>query len=236
MTIADLLAEALEELGVLAPGESPSDEDSETALRRLNRLLDAWNADHRAIYVNTPATYVLTPSLQPHTIGSSGATFTVTSRPVSIEAANIVVDGIRHTPLKLRDESWWMGLSDPTLTGEIPSDLNYRESWPNGALYLWPVPTSAHTLELLTRGLLSAVAMSDTFTMPPGYHEAVVLTLAEKLAVPFERQVSPDLRQDARTARARVFGANDPDVRITLADAGMPGVCSGAGYDYRTGR
>lgn len=235
MTVADVLTEAAEDLGVVAPGEALSAEDSETALRRLNRILDSWNADHRAVYVDTIATYTLTPSLQPHTIGSSAATFTVTSRPMSIEAANVVVNGSRH-PLTLRDEAWWMGLTDPTLPSEIPSDLNYRPSWPNGALYLWPVPTAALELEILSRGLLSSVSLSDTFTLPPGYHEALVLTLAEALTVPFERELSPVLARDARAALARIFEANAPDVRITVADAGMPGVCASLGYDYRTGR
>jgi hypothetical protein len=44
-TVRDILREALEELGIQAPGESLEDDRAQSALTRYNRLLDAWNAE-----------------------------------------------------------------------------------------------------------------------------------------------------------------------------------------------
>lgn len=235
MTIQELVTDALEELGVVSPGDEPAPEDSQTALKRLNRLLDNWNADRRAVYANQFSTHTLTPALQPHTIGTSSPTFSVTQRPVSIERANLVISDVRYG-LNLRNAEWWAGLSDYTLTGEIPTDLYYEPAWPNGQLYLWPVPTTAHTLELLTRVLLASVTLATTFALPPGYQDALTLTLAEGLSVPFDRPVPSELAQGARTARARIFANNDPDPHISVADVGLPGSFQRGGFDYRIGR
>jgi len=232
MTVQELIDDALLELTVLGAGETSSSEDSELGLRRLNRLLDTWNADRRAVYADQISSHTLTPSLQPHTIGTSTPTFSVTQRPVSIEAAHLVVSGAVYG-INIRDSTWWAGLTDPTLTGEIPTDLYYAPGWPNGSLYLWPIPTAAHTLELLSRIILSSVTAVTTFTMPPGYESAVVLSLAEMLATPFQVPPPPDLKQRARDARALIFGNNDPDPHMVVADVGLG---SRSSFDYRIGR
>lgn len=235
MTVLELLTEALAEINVISPGEAPSAEDSELALSTFNELMDSWNADRRAVYVDAISTHTLTPALQPHTIGSAGATFTVSSRPVSIEDANLVISDVRY-PIALRDKYWWMALPDRTLTGAIPTDLYYEQAWPNGNLYLWPVPTTAYMLELLKRALLSSVALSDIFTMPPGYKAAVKLSLAEAFCGPFERSVPPKLGERATKARAVIFGNNDPDPHMVVADYGMPSMAARGTFDYRIGR
>lgn len=222
MTIQDLIADALTELGVLGAGQTPSGPLGSLGLRRLNRLFDTWNAKRQAVYADTITTHTLTPDLQPHTIGPTGATFTVTQRPVRIDAANLVIGDLRY-PIRIRDTAWWMRLTDPTFASERPTVLNYRPGWPNGSLYLWPVPSSAHTLELLSRVILSSVALADTFTMPPGYEAAVMLSLAEDLATPLARPDDGTLTEKARKARATIFANNEETPRICTVDAGMPG-------------
>lgn len=235
MTILALITDALSELGVLGAGQTASGALADLGLRTLNRRLDNWNSKRQAVYASVLAEYTLTPNLQPHTIGSSSATFTVTQRPVSIEAANILIDTIRY-PLALRNARWWMGLSDPELTAERPTDLYYEPAWPNGQLYLWPEPTSARTLELLSRVLLVAVTLNGTFTMPQGYELAVMLTLAEDLRGPLGRPVDGDLSERARLARADIFANNDPTPNLITRDAGMPGAGEHSTWDYRVGR
>lgn len=232
MTYLDIITDALRELNAIDAEQDASAADAAFGLRKLVRIFDNWNSEGQAAYVVTTTDHTLVPSTSPHTIGPSG-TFTAT-RPESIEQASIVAGGIVY-PLTLRDRAWYDGLTTPTLTTDIPTDLHYRETYPNGSLYLWPVPSAAYTLRIAARVAFStSIAASDTFSLPPGYQDAVTLTLAEDLAGPFGAQIPPTLPQKAMQARARIFRANNRPPSIQTVDAGMPNH-SGGHWDYRTG-
>lgn len=235
----DIIRDALLELGVYGAADTVSAEDSELGLSRLNDLLNEWNADKRAVYDETFTSYTLTPNLQPHTIGSSGATFTVTSRPVSIEAANIIdtspTPDVTISQLTIVGADWWANQRVQALTSTIPQFLYYDAAWPNGNLYLWPVPTTAYTLQIWTRMLLSDLTLATTFTMPPAYKKAVTLTLAEELAAAFGVEVKPSTVEKARKARNKVFLNNTPTVSLQTRDAGMPRAGGTSYFDWRTG-
>ena len=236
-TARTIVTDALRELNILAMGETASADDADFVLGRLCRLLNSWNADGQTIYRTTFVEYLLTANLNPHTFGPSGATHTLTQRPVDIDAANLVLTDQTpnaHVPITMRDRAWYRNLSTPDITGSFPTDGYYDPTWPNGQLYLFPKPTTAWKIELWLRLLLDdTLVIGDTFTMPPGYQEAVTNTLAEDIAGPFETGVSPDLEKKARASRARVFGQNSPSPRIAAADAGLGG--QGGHFDWRTG-
>lgn len=224
-TVLDLCKEALEELGEYRAGESLDDDDAAVVLARYNRLLDFWNADRQAVYATQQLTNALTASLSPHTIGPSGATWTTTQRPESIEGAHLIITGgsepIRR-PIVVRDEAWYRARAVPTLETAYPTDVWYRPDWPNGSLFFYPVPSSTYSVILWVRRVLSQVALADTFSLPPGYRRAHVLTLAEEAAEAFGAEVSAKLERNAREARALVFGNNRIRPRAATRDAGMP--------------
>ena len=216
MTASDIISNALTELGVLAPGESLPNDQSSFCLNKLNRILDNWNAEGVFIYGTTLFQGTLTANHNPHTIGISANTpdFAVsTVRPPAIEkeGANLVLTDVSPNifrPLTVVDDEWWMNNPVPSLATQIPYYLYYNASWPNGQIYLWPVPTTAYDLRILIWTALSSLAITDTFTMPPGYEDAVTLTLAEQLSTPMEVPASPGLIQSAMKARSRVLNMN----------------------------
>lgn len=232
MTGLDLVTQALLEIGVVSPGEAPEPGTAEYGLAKLNRLFDSLNADRRCVFASTLDAYTLTPSLQPHTIGPGG-TFDIIQRPETLEGANLLIAGVR-TPLRLRDAQWVNGVSVPAQTSSMPCDLYYETSWPLGKLWLYPIPSSAAELELLTRVTMAALTLTDYVSLPPGYRELIVLTLAESLVAPLRVPMPPGLPQMATKIRAQVFSVHDTTPRLATRDAGIPG---GRGYfDYRTGR
>lgn len=233
MTILELITDALHEIGVTSAVDAPNGEDATLGLLRLNKLFDNLNAQQRMVYASTFDTYTLTPSLNPHTIGASGGTWTVTSRPESIEAANLIIGDIRH-PLSIRDAQWWSGISVPELQSDIPTELYYEKAWPLGKVWLYPEPSAAYEIELLTRVVLGSVALYDTFTLPPGYQDAITLTLAEDLVAPSRVPMPQNLPMKATKARGRVWTANAVIPRLRTADDGLGGGRST--WDYRTGR
>lgn len=240
MTVADLLRDALLEIAVYDPVEDVSPQIQALALLRLNSILDLWNAKREATYTVTYPTFTTTDALSPHTIGPSGATWTVsTQRPMEILAANRILSSgtsLARIPLNIRDQQWWINQPTPNIEDGIPTDLYYSPSWPNGSVYLWPVPNAAFTMELQVRTILGQLATADDFSLPPGYQRALTLTLAEDLTSPLSVPLSVSLVQKGRDARSAIFGANDGPVRIVTRDAGMPsaGTRSG-GFNWRTG-
>lgn len=248
ISVIDFLRLALMEIRVARAGEVVSPDDQADALLIFNELLDRLNATPRALYSTTETTFPLTPNLQPHTIGlaANAPTFAVSvNRPERMLAANIILPNNIRAPeggLSLLDRQQWDAIGAGaaagqavTITSSIPLALYYEPSWPNGSLYLWPVPT-ANAIELRFTTLLAALTDTDTFTLPMGYQQALRLTLAELLAPAFGQTVSTDTARAARDARAAVWGENDwiPD---TIPDAGVPmGQARTGLFNYLTGQ
>jgi hypothetical protein len=225
-TIRQIVNDAALEIGVVSIGDPPPAEITETLVFRLNRLLDEWNAQHEAMYAQQFLTYTLVPSLAPHTIGPTGATWTTPVRPVSIESAQLVLDisnPSTYTPIRLRTAQWWGEVQmTPTLESGYPTDLYYEPAWPNGNLNFWVVPTIAYQVQLQVRRLFASVVSTDDFSLPPGYQSAVTLTLAEQSAVALGRELSGALVSRASQARARIFANNVEPRHLITQDSGMP--------------
>lgn len=239
----DIITAALQEIGVIAPGDPVTADDLAWGLLKLNQLLDKWNAEKKYIYSVNFANYVLTPNHQPHTIGPGG-NFNVTQRPVKVENANLIINtSVPNVtqPLFIRDADWWANNRVQTLTSNFPTDLYYEPEFPLGFLNLWPIALQAYGLQLETWTLLQQFADVDTVavTLPPGYFAAIELSLAEMLCAAYERDPSASLVQQARDARLVVKGANYPGgPRIATRDPGIPGsqVTRKSNWNWLTGQ
>jgi hypothetical protein len=204
-----IITAALIKIRVARSGDVPPAEDLQLGLDTVNRIYDAWNADERAIWTLEFTDYTLTPGLSPHTIGPTG-TFVVGQRPDEIKYAALSLGGAPavYVPVRVRDAAWYANQPIPALSDSVPIDLYYAPAFPNGKLYFYGVPSTAYSVRLWSRVVLSSVVLTDTFLMPPGYEQAVLLTLAEMLAEDFGRAVTPTLERQAREARDRIFAQN----------------------------
>jgi hypothetical protein len=236
-TALNLCEDAAREIGVVGEGNSLGAADATFLLGVFNRLLDKWNAERAAVYASAFASFTLTPALSPHTIGPTGATFTVTQRPVSLVSASLILSGGSlpiYRSLNVRDADWWAAETVPTLSTSIPTDVYYQPDWPNGKLYFWPVPDTAYQVDLETRVLLAEMTLDDTVSLPPGYRDALTLTVAEQACRAFGRPVAAELARSAAKARARVFANNDVTPALVTQDAGMPS-SGGSYFNWRSG-
>lgn len=226
-TALDIITNAYLEIGIAAAGEDLQADQSSFALSKLNRMLDNWNAEGDYIYATTLFQGTLTTGHNPHTIGTSGADFIVpTGRPVTITEANLVLTDQSpniYRPLIIVDDAWWMQNPTPTLSTKIPYYLYPNYSWPTGQIYLWPVSQFAYDIRLLIDTLLVSLALTDTFSMPQGYEDAITLSLAESLIPAFDRPLNPQLAKAAAAARDRIRQANAdaPQLRCDAAVQSM---------------
>lgn len=237
-TVRDVLHDAYAEFNQVGIGEAMPASLAAFGLRRFNMLVDQWNAIRPAIWNEEFLEFTLVPDLAPHTIGPTGATFTVDSRPVSLEGASVILtdqDPAVKVPLILRDDEWWANQPVPTLAANLSTDLFYSPTYPNGSLYFWPVPQIAYGVQLVTRGLLSSATLDTVLSYPPGYRAALTYRMAMWLAGPIGQPVTADLEVKARMAEAAIFSNNVQPPRQRTRDAGMPGAGSGrGGWNYIT--
>lgn len=247
MKVSDLITDAFTDIRVARAGESLEPENLALGLLRLNGLLDQWNADDVSVWARQFVTFTLLANHQPHTIGPSGADWTLpTVRPQGLLGASVLIGTgtpIPYLPLNIRDADWWQNNLVPTITNAFPTDVYYSPDWTqdgspdNGSLYFWPVATTAYDVRLELAVALAQVAATDTVLLPPGYRRALTKTLAEDLAEACGQPASPKLQQDAAHGRALIYSVNRVIPRVATQDAGMPsgGLRRGSDWNWRFG-
>lgn len=204
VTALDVIKAAMLEIGVLAAGENPSNEESSWVLQKLQRLIDRYNARLPMIWNVNFTQFTPPANKQPITIGPGGAAdLNVTLRPPEIMSASLILPGnpAVEIPINIRDDKWWADNRIKGLTSVYPTSLYYSPDSPLGNIYLWPIPTAVNNIRLQMRTVIAQLAnYAATFAMPPGYWDAIVYPLAVSLCPSFERTATPELVQLSREA------------------------------------
>ncbi len=224
MTGADICRKAMQAGMLLGAGAQIPGTDVQDVMDVVNMVIDGWNADRKMVYCERQTPYTITPNLNPHTIGPTG-TWVQSQRPESLSNASVIDTSVTpnvYIPIHLRDFHWQAQQAVPGVTGTISISGYYEPDWPNGRLYLYPVPTLAYGVNLWQRVILAQMALTDTFSLPPGYLEALVLTSAEYLCPMWDSNPPALLSQKAAEARVRLWSENIIIPRISTRDAGMP--------------
>lgn len=206
----DLITAALRKCGVVASGETADASDADDALAEVNRLLGTWNAQGLYIHAHTIAQHTLIADQESYTIGGSGSPDFSATRPNTIERAivfNTAGDTILGS-LTLRDALWWADRRPSQATTTLPSDLFFNPTSPNGTLYFSPTPDAAYIMELYSWGLLTALTLAGTVSLPPGYEDTLVLSLTERLCPEYGKPVPSDIRIQALDGRAWLKSKN----------------------------
>jgi hypothetical protein len=239
-TAGDMISNSLMEIGALAQGETAAASDLAFGLSKLNRMLDLWNTRSLFVYCITNTSFPFSASQQSYTIGpaATSADFTAT-RPVRIDRANLVlVSSTPHvqTPLWVMNVDDYSSLRIPALSSTFPTRLYYQATYPKGTLWPWPYPTDVtNELELYMWTALSEFATTaSTVSLPPGYEEALTLTLAESMCPAYGKQIDPGLARFASQARANVQALNSGALPLRSDVPQMSGGQAGF-FNYRTG-
>lgn len=237
-TAQGLITGAMQELGILAAGETPALDDNAWVLKKLQRLIDRYNAREPLIYNVNFGVFTLLTNTQPITIGP-GQQFDVNQRPVKLYSCSLMLTGtdpVVEIPIAVRDQQWWRDQRVKNLTSTLPTDVYYSPDWANGNLYFWPIPTQVNDVRLETRTVVSEItAYNQVFTMPPGYWDLIVNELAIDIAPSYERPVSAELRANYQKALKTVQVNNIKSPRNSPGDAGMPGMSARGDFNYYSG-
>ena len=241
MTWLELITNAFYETGTIAQGEPVPANLSQFAIDRLNMILDLWSAARRYCYNVSFITFTQVPNLSPHTIGPSGATFTVANRPTRIESASIILTGtnpVVDLPMGIRDDAWWANQQVKSLTSTISTDLYYSPDLPNGSLYFWPVSTQANGVRLevwVSISQIDSSMLTTTFVLPPAYMYAIMLQLAADMCGPLGTAISPGLGTKIVNATRILQGLNIASPTTTTKEAGQSGKVGQPSWNWLTG-
>jgi hypothetical protein len=235
-TAGGLIYAALRKAAVtLGPGRTPSPAQQQDAIDELRRLTGSLNCDRLNIYSNQRWEFPLTGGRKTYTIGQDPSGQAIADldapRPQFIERANIIYSSggpdVR-SPLALMTVLQWSDIKVQDVPATIPEALYNDRAYPLSTLYLYCQPMDGCRLELFYWLLVPTFTSdADMVLLPPGYEDALVLNLACRLAPHFQRNVDPDVRQQARESLMRLESINAPK---PVASIGSLGGCCG-GYD-----
>lgn len=223
-TVRDLLTRALRIATVIGAGETPDADDAADALLSLNLMLDAWQAERLFVFDIVERVGTLVAGTGAYTVGT-GATFNV-PRPVRIEWAFTRDAQSYDRPVNIVPDQIFADITLKTLGNIFPDCLYYAPSYPNGVINLWPLPQSGLILHFGAWTILSEYAsLNVTVSVPPGYEDALVYSMVERLCPEYGKPISPDIAKAATMARANIQQNNLPDERVTCEFTG-----NGGGY------
>jgi hypothetical protein len=218
---------ALHALQALQEGASHNTNQGTFALAHLNRMLEAWSIRKSFVYREKEEDLSWPGATTSRTIGTSG-NFNTTRPSRIVSAAYRGSDGYDWPVPVSEERPKYEQIMNKALAGDPPELLYYDRGFPLGVLYVWPVPSASWTLRLSTWEQLSSLAtVGATFSMPPGYEEALVWNLAERLWPTYPSEQTRDLvRSMALETRTAIRSYNTFPVPTLRIDPGLASVGS----------
>lgn len=246
MTGNTLIRLALGELGVISPVETPSAEQAQNALAKLNLMVDSWRLERSWLFTVGRVTKTLTANVASYSIGT-GADINTPRPDFAPEHAGLILNTAAATPveetIEVITDQRWQGIVQKTLTASLSLgvyfDFSFDPATGFARVWPWPIPNVSNTqlvLYLPTQAVTQFANLSTNYLLAPGYGDALYTNLAIKLGPSYGRRIEPDLRASAMEAKTRVEIANarTPELRCDDVTT-MSGGTRGGVWDWRLG-
>ena len=220
MSIAnDLISRALRTVGALGAGQTANANDMDDGLAMLNDMLDQWSLEGLMIYYSQTEQFSLVAGTYSYTIGAS-ATFN-TVRPVRIQAAQLRDSSSNDT--NMRQLSWddYQQIYDKDPGNNIPAYFCYQPANPQGTILIYPPPLAGYSIRLQSDKQFVAIAdYSTDVALPPGYNEAIIYGLAERMCIEHGRAEMLDvIMRRSMDAKANIKRMNNKRVQMKFPAA-----------------
>lgn len=227
-TAREMITDALQEIGVYSPGQPVGDDDAQTGLTQLKRMLDLWSNESLMTYAILEQHFTLIPNQNKYTIGTSGGADVPQTRPIRIiigPGTAYLKDSNSNTyQVNVVPRDVWnlIGNRGPNTISNVPDTLFYDPKYPLGEINIFPMPSAS--IELYFDSYLPLQTINDLstdFTLPPGYEDAVQHNLAVRCGPFFKTAlVSQDVKDLAaygkkiikRTNKRELLALYDPEL------------------------
>lgn len=237
--VSALVRRSLKASGVVGVGQTPLAEDSNEALAQLNYIIDEWKVKRWMVLGLQTVSFTGTGATT-YSIGS-GQTIDV-ARPVNIDSAyrrQLVLSGANQPdyPLEvLRSREDYNRICLKSM-GTVPSVVYFEPTYPNGTVYVWPLPNSSWEIFLsIKRPILRFASLDDDFAVPEPYEPALFYNLTQRLRLVYRRPADAEVNRMAKSLRGAVAQAN-MEIPFAVLPAALPGQRTGYRYNiYSDGR
>lgn len=213
----------MSKLNVLQAGETPSAEDADVGLKRLNSLMLSLESEGFFNYTTTKTTATLPANTSSRTIGP--AMQIAMTRPVKILSGSFSrVSGVDYDLTPVSEVDYNAICLKTSESSVAPAVCFYDGGTPTGTVYFWPVPTASVELHLITPAPGGeATATTTTYDFPPGYRRMIECGLAIDLAPDFN--ITPNPRLDAMylSQKRAIRRTNYRTMHMDLPNRGVDG-------------
>ena len=198
ITAAQIIEDALIEIGALAAGETVNSNDEAMALRELNRMVKHWQVSGYNLWTRERIEITLVDKgtnadkgtdVDPYTLtAGSGEDFN-TFRPLRIESMRYEDNNGFQRPMEQISRQEYDDLPQKD-SGNTPTLFHYDPQLTTGELYIWPLLqdglSGTHKLILtVQRPIEDFDATSNNPDFPQEWYETLVYGLAARLAPKF---------------------------------------------------
>lgn len=208
-TAFDLVKSAMRKAGILTKTEAPSADEAADGLVSLNDMLDSWANESINVPYRTLESFPLVGGTANYTIGTGG-TFN-TTRPITVVSAYVRIADTDYTLKLISDENY--ALIGEKADSGIPEYLNFTNAFPLATIRLYPAPSEAYTLYLLTEKIIGNYSLYSTINLPAGWNRAIVHQLAVEIAPEYGVQIPPEvatIAMESMTNIRRAVAKNRP--------------------------
>lgn len=227
----ELLTDSLQEIGVLAVGETPNSDMANHALDKGNRMLSGWANQGRKVYEIKDEDQTMAASTQEYTIGSGGTWDT--NRPTKIYSITLRTSANYDYNMKEYSAKEWMDIRDKSVETNIPRYWYYDKTFPLGIVKFYPIPSGTVTARILSLKQFTALTLAGSISLPPGYEELIISHLALKLCPGYKVKITPDLKLMAWESLNGIKQINKKHDERSVDDALVQG--RGGLFDINTG-
>lgn len=196
----------------ISPGVTSTTDEYATGLEALNAMLDSWRNEHLMCYATQDESFDLVANQRSYTIGSGGDFNT--NRPVRIDGAYIQEGGYSYGMFQLNPDEY-AAIQAKTAASDWPTHFYYAPDMQSGHVWVYPVPSAAYEIHLLTWTPMQSFATKDeTAYLAPGWQRALAYNLAIEISPEFEKQPSPLVMKIASEAKAWVKRVNQTPLKM----------------------
>lgn len=214
-TIQTLITDAYIESRVNDAVDAPETPQYTVGLRWLKRLIARLSVNGMYIPYSTSENFSISSSSQSYTMGSAGTASSTRARKITDcyirDSAN------NDYPVKIVSEKDWNRIPAKSTTGR-PYMLFYDPVYAVGVIYFYFKPDTTYTAYIESQKDLhtTSISLGTTLSLPEEYEDALVLSLAAKVARANGAPTERSLLEDAHSAWAGI-GRLNASQRIPVA-------------------
>lgn len=220
--VKELIQDALTMLMVYSPDVILTAEESNTALRALNSLIESLANESFTINTVTQDDFNLVGGQASYTwgVGTPAADFP-TSRPIELKACTVAISGTSGNvdlPVAIIDYDDYALIAMKTLQTNYPQYVYPSGSYPYETLTFYPVPSSAIPVSLYSYKQISEFAnISEFVELPQGYYRMLQALLAIELAPSYQVTASQNIFDIANSAKRNIMRTNAKHLTMQTA-------------------